>query len=417
MKSRAGLTNGASVAARRGRPISAPARFAERRAWVILCAAFLTWCVLAAIGLSALASYRATAAEPQRATISVSRGLASYLPSPGAEPRLIAREHVEVLEGTVVQSGPNSQAAITLFDGSQVRLLAGTRLGLEAMHTGRFDAASTRLGLRLEDGPALFAMSGALPSGGAVVGLGDAQVRLDKGAFLLWAEPGAARISVYEGSAVVSQRDRQVALAAGQRAVAWPGLGLSNAWPLDEDLLLNGDFSQGFQGWKPLDDLEVQNDSLGRRRLVPVEVEGQPAIALRVTRETSMNRHAKTGLIQEVNRDVRGFRSLKLRARLQVLSSKLDGGGYAGTEYPMTFVVYYVDDKGGEPNWMHGFFYKNAEHRPAQFGQPVPQGTWLDYEVELMNQPDRPAFIKSIWVLGAGHDFDAQVTDLQLLAR
>jgi hypothetical protein len=203
---------------------------------------------------------------------------------------------------------------------------------------------------------------------------------------------------------------------AGQRALVNGDLDL-HVLPLDEELLVNGGFAQGLQGWKTLDDLEVRTDSLGKRTLETVDIDGVPTTALRVARTTSLDRHNKTGLVQEINRSVRGLRSLLLRAKVKVLSSKLDGGGFSGTEYPMTFVVYYLDDKGGEPNWIHGFFYRNEENRPAQFGEFIPRDTWRTYEVELMDQPDRPAHIKSIWVYGAGHDFEALVADLQLIAR
>lgn len=417
MKASVELGNGARSATLRARSAPGPARLAERRSWVIVYLAFLNWCLLVALGVAALLNYRATATEPQWAAVNVSGGLVSYQPSLSGEPRLITRERVDVLEGTVIQTEPSAEATLSLFDGSQVRLLGDARLSLQAMHTGKFEASGTQLGARLEAGPALFNVAGTLPGNGLVVDIGGAQTRLEKGQFLLWAEPTTARVLAYDGRASVAQPGKQVSLTSGQRAEWRARYDLSDPLPLAEDLLLNGDFSQGWRNWGTLDVLEVSNDALGQRGRVAVDIDGQAKVALRVTRDSPMDRHNKTGLIQIINRNVQGFRSLRLRASLRLLSANLDGGGYAGTEYPLTFVVYYRDERGGEPNWMHGFFYKNDENRPAQFGQRVAAGIWQDYEVDLMAQPDRPTFIKSVWVYGAGHDFDAMVTNLQLLAN
>lgn len=416
MRVRLGAPGGTAVPAQAVPAASTAAKRAEHRAWLVLCAAFMSWCALALVGAGALLNYRETADEPQRAVVSVARGSVSYLPSSEAEPRLITRERVEVLDGTAVQTGPNAQASLTLFDGSQVRLLSEARLDLMAMRSGRFDAARTRLDMHLADGPAWLEIAGSLPSDKVVVDVGPAQVRLGRGEYLLWPQQDTARISVYQGHATLVDRERQAAVASGQRAHVSDGA-LIQVLPLDEDLLDNGSFASGLDGWRTLDDLEVRSDSLGQRRVLTPTPDGKEPTALWITRLSALNRHNKTGVIQEVNRNVRGFRSLLLRAKVRVVSAELHGGGYAGTEYPMTFVVYYVDDKGGEPNWIHGFFYKNDEGRPAQYGQLIPQDTWYQYEVDLMAQPDRPAHIKSVWVFGAGHDFEAMVANLQLVAR
>lgn len=415
---RAGINPTTPPAARAGgsASLSDAAKRAERRAWLILLLAFATWCALATAALAALLDYRATAFEPHRAVLSQARGLVSYQPPRDAEPRLVNRERVDMLEGTLVRTGPGSQASLSFFDGSQLRLLSDAALRLTAMRSGKFNVASTNLGMRLESGPAWLKVSGQLPPPGVVVRLGDGELTLDRGDYGLLAEPEMARLSAYDGLARLTWGDRRTTVAAGQRAVLRRGQP-PEVLSLEEDLLRNGSFRLGLQGWRPLDDLEVRTDTLGQRQLEQVEIDGQPATALRVTRKTSLDRHNKTGLVQELNRDVRGLRSLKLHARVRLLSSELDGGGLSGTEYPMTFVVYYVDERGGEPNWIHGFYYKNEENRPAQFGELIPRDTWRTYEVELLDQPDRPALLRSLWVYGAGHDFDAMVADLRLIAR
>src|SRR5690606_32648283 len=191
------------------------------------------------------------------------------------------------------------------FDGSQVRLFADSEVRLSAMRTGRFDQRGTRLGLHLFKGPAYFNVSGNLPETAPAVGLGDALVKLSRGEFLLWAAPERQQLSVYQGQADLVEDGRSLTLQADQRALFAPQHGLHGPLPLEENLLQNSDFSRGFEGWKPLDDLEVKNDTLGQRQLVGVDINGERSTALLLSRTTTLDRHNKTGVIQDINRDVR----------------------------------------------------------------------------------------------------------------
>jgi hypothetical protein len=77
----------------------------------------------------------------------------------------------------------------------------------------------------------------------------------------------------------------------------------------------------------------------------------------------------------------------------------------------------YRDAAGNGQTWYRGFYYQNAEGRPTSRGEVVPQGAWTRVQVDLADLPERPAFLYSLEILGAGHDFDALITDVRLVAE
>ena len=83
----------------------------------------------------------------------------------------------------------------------------------------------------------------------------------------------------------------------------------------------------------------------------------------------------------------------------------------------MMLQVDYVDATGGRPSWSHGFYYANPENRPVINAEQVAQGVWVRYQGNLVELKNRPAFIDSIRVVGSGHDFDASITQIELIAE
>jgi len=83
----------------------------------------------------------------------------------------------------------------------------------------------------------------------------------------------------------------------------------------------------------------------------------------------------------------------------------------------MMFRVNYTDEKGARPGWTQGFYYANPENRPTDNGELIAQGQWYPYLGRLSDLRERPTFIRSIEALSAGHDFDALVADIRLIAE
>ena len=187
---------------------------------------------------------------------------------------------------------------------------------------------------------------------------------------------------------------------------------------LSENLLKNGDFVRQFQGWTMLDKGEPGRPDIGGlRQLVDETIAGRQVQALRISRNTDKDTHNETGIMQEINRDVSAYRNVAVTGWVKVSQASLSGGGYLGSEYPVMFRVNYTDDKGGRPGWTHGFYYANPELRPTENGEIISQGEWYPFLSRLTDLPDRPITIRSIEILSAGHDFDATVADIRIIAE
>ena len=184
-------------------------------------------------------------------------------------------------------------------------------------------------------------------------------------------------------------------------------------------MIKNRDFAKGLGGaWSAIDIGEKgRPDVGGQRKLEDVTIAGQVHRSLRLTRDTAKDTHNETGLRQEVNREVWAYRGITLTAWVRVMSASLDGGGYAGSEYPMMLRVNYVAENGGIYTWSHGFFLQNEGGRPTEIGEQVPANEWYRFSLDMTKLKDRPAYISSVDLLAAGHDYDAEVAGLDLTAE
>ncbi|MGE3271125.1 MAG: hypothetical protein AB7P40_20410, partial [Chloroflexota bacterium] len=114
---------------------------------------------------------------------------------------------------------------------------------------------------------------------------------------------------------------------------------------------------------------------------------------------------------------VSAYRTIAVTGWVKVNEASQSGGGYLGSEYPVMIRISYVDEKGGRPGWTHGFYFSNPEMRPTENGEIIAQGEWYPFLARLTDLPDRPILLRSIEVLSAGHDFDAVVADIRIIAE
>jgi hypothetical protein len=394
------------------------ARRAEQRTWICFSLAFLIWCSLAAAAVTTANNFRRYATDSPSAVLTGDRGTVFFEPTAGAT-QVRARQGMTLDEGGAVEVGESGRATLELFDGSTVTLTPNSRLEVATHRLGKFNADHTRLSLNLSSGAANLNVAGKLPFGREVtVATPHGLVSLSKGDYLVWVQEDGTRVSSYAGRAKVEIADHVVRLRDGQRAILPPDGLPRGQFPLIENLVRNGDFSRQFQGWTMLDKGEPGRPDIGgTRRLVEDTVVGRKVQALRITRETAKDTHNETGIVQEINRDVSAYRTVSLTAWIKIDHASLSGGGYLGSEYPIMFRVHYTDEKGGRPGWSRGFFYANPDNRPTDGGELIAQGQWYPYLGRLTDLPDRPAFIRAVEVLAAGHDFDATVTDIRLIAE
>ena len=398
-------------------PAATAARWAQRRTWLCITTAFLVWCAIAGTLLYGTLTYRRNATDSPPALLAIERGTVFYGAASSPQMRALPSQAIE--EGSIVEAGDNGPATLELFDGTIVRLLSNTRVELQSLRVGAFNPEHTRLSLGMATGAAHVTVPGRLPFARDVtITTPHGAVNLNKGEYLVWVLEDGTRVSSYSGQAKVAVEENVVRLRDGQRATL-PLDGFPRGpFPLLDNMVRNGDFARQFQGWSILDKSEPgRSDVGGTRKLIEETIAGRKVQALQISRDTQKDTHNETGIVQEINRDVAAYRTITLSAWVKVNNASLSGGGYLGSEYPLMFRVQYTDDKGGRPGWSRGFFYANPENRPTENGEPVARGEWFPFLVRLSDLPDRPAFIRSIEVLSAGHDFDAVVADVRLVAE
>ncbi|MFN8522796.1 MAG: FecR domain-containing protein [Chloroflexota bacterium] len=395
-----------------------PAAAAQRRTWIVIVGAFVLWCAIVASAATAGYTYRRYATDSPTLTLAIDRGTVFY--EGAANPAQVrARPGMTLEEGGVVETGENGRAAVALFDGSVARLLPKARLELTTLRVGKFNPEHTRLAVHLATGAANFNVVGGLPyNREVVVTTPHGLVRLSKGDYLVWVSDDGTRVSSYSGQAKLEIEDKSVRISDGRRA-ALPTDGYPRGpFPLGENLIRNGDFTAELRGWTMVDRGEPgRQDVGGVRALVEDSIAGRKIQALRITRDTQKDTHNETGISQEIRRDVSAYRNLLFTAWVRINNASLSGGGYLGSEYPIMFRVSYTDEDGGKPGWSHGFFYANTQNRPTPIGEQIAQGQWFPYLGRLTDLPDRAVFIQSVEVVSAGHDFDALVADIRLMAE
>jgi hypothetical protein len=392
---------------------------ARRRAWACLATAFGLWCIIAVVVVGTGLNYRRNATESPPALLNVERGTVFY-EGVGTPDQVRARPGMSADEGSVVEVGDNARATLDLFDGSVLHLLGNTRLELSTLRVGKFNADHTRVILGMGEGAARISVSGRLPfNRELVMNTPYGQVSLSKGDYLVWVQDDGTRVSSYDGRAKIGSDEQAVRIRDGQRAtLPVDGFPRGPFTPLAENLLRDGDFGRQLQGWTMLDKSEPgRPDVGGTRRLVDETIVGRKVQALRITRDTQKDTHNETGIMQDVDRDVSAYRNVAITAWVKINSASLSGGGYLGSEYPLMFRVNYTDERGGRPGWTHGFYFANPENRPTDNGEIIAQGEWYPFLGRLSDLPDHPIYIKSIEVLSAGHDFDAVVADIRLVAE
>ncbi|MGE3270356.1 MAG: FecR domain-containing protein [Chloroflexota bacterium] len=380
--------------------------------------AFAIWCTLAGSVIGAGWTYRRNATDSPPAALTVERGTVFY-GGPATSDQLRARPGMTAEEGGLIEIGDNGRATLDLFDGSSVRLMGNTKLELSQLRVGTFNPDHTRLVLGIIEGAAHFNVAGRLPYGREIVlNTPHGRVSLSKGEYLVWVQDDGTRVSSYVGQAKAGSDDQAVRIRDGQRALL-PSDGIARGpFVLAENLLKNGDFSRQFTGWTMLDKGEPgRPDVGGTRRLVEDTIAGRHVQAMRITRDTEKDTHNETGISQEINRDVSAYRTIAVTGWVKVNEASLSGGGYLGSEYPVMIRISYVDEKGGRPGWTHGFYFSNPEMRPTENGEIIAQGEWYPFLARLTDLPDRPILLRSIEVLSAGHDFDAVVADIRIIAE
>lgn len=239
--------------------------------------------------------------------------------------------------------------------------------------------------------------------------------------------PGESMVTVREGQASVSANGETVVVAKDQRSQVLPAAAPGTPVPAERNLIRNGDFGDELDAAWSRDIRPPQDPNESAGTVEPVINGGRRIIRFQ---RTGIN-FGQVGIVQNIERDVRGYSTLRLQMDVMIADQDLKNCGQVGSECPLMVRINYVDVYGKPQEWLQGFFYN---YDPGVLGticascpiqwqhQPWPKGQWQPYAspnlLEIFAAHGTPAAtIQSITLYASGHTFTSFVTDVQLLAE
>jgi len=400
----------------------------ERVAWTVLLAAFVVFSALAVLVPLGIRYYLTNATRAYEARVTCLEGTAVVEnPEEGSARPVLQDETFSVPEGMVVSVDESAQAIITFFDESQVRLFPGTSVVLQRMRAPRFGFSSHAAQITLyARGGRLYAdtvLRGSAPIQFEVQSPQAQALLADDGGYIVEVSNERTEVIVQRGTANVvttslpaSDSTSSVELSSRQRTVVQFGQPPLAPLKAERDLVVNGDFASPLStGWTVFNDQGGDGGELDGTATLAVD-EGRRAV--RLLRPGTEINHCETIIEQVMNRDLADpLTTLKVQLTIKLVDQTLSGGGYLSSEYPLMIRIRYRDIYGSEDEWIHGFYYQNADNNPTMNGQEIPRGTWYFYESEnlldvLRIKPQRIVWLR---VYASGWGYESYVSQVSLV--
>lgn len=397
----------------------------ERLAWTVLLLAFTTFCVLAVTIPFGVRWYllnsmtaEATAVTSVRGTVLAEARKVS-LPIP-----ITDGSTTEAEEATVITTDGTSQAILTFFNDSTLTLYSETSVRIQRARAPRFSLGRRpdTIVVELERGRVRAVATSRsellfeVRSPHAVVSLGE-------GSFSIEVNEEGTQVTARTGRARLVAADKMVSLTSGERSMVPLAESPSPPLPAEQNLLVNGDFSAPLEGVWEVYDVEppggvvttsVKIIESGNRQVAAFLSQGQD------------NLHSEVGIIQEVDKSVQDFDSLRIQLDVRLERQSLPGGGTLGSEFPVMIHLAYKDADGNDRDWYHGFYSTPPLENWPLFNAPdnsserIARFFWYPYEsVNLLDSlgTTKPVHIKYIRIYASGWIYDALITDVALLAQ
>jgi hypothetical protein len=341
------------------------------------------------------------------------------------ESTIVTESNVQSDLTFVSADGQHELAAVQVFGGSEVQIIQADS---PRFSTG---TASHHIVLRVEGGRVRAFVGVELDRPVVIEILSDPQ------AVTVLEVPGSnaevevdateSMVTVREGEATVRANNQAVVIAKDERTQVLPGAGPGTPVPAERNLVRNGDFGNELDGeWvldirAPADPAEsagaVTFPVIGGRRVVQFQRAG-------------IN-FGQVGIVQNLERDVRGYTTLRLHMEVMLTNQDLKNCGQLGSECPLIAKINYVDIYGSEREWLQGYYYNYdpsllgtfcATCSPQWPHEQWPKGKWQVYDspnlLEVFSGVGTPAaYLRSITLYASGHTFSSFITDVQLLAE
>ncbi len=250
----------------------------------------------------------------------------------------------------------------------------------------------------------------------------------EPGQYSILSSDTETQLAVLQGEAEVIAGEHQMNISVDQRVIV--PMDDTPIGPMDSerDLVINGDFSSGFDEWVVLS----PNLEIPEQPTVEVKIdnkEGEPTLGFR---RLGIG-HADSGIRQIVDEDVTDFDDLRLALSMRIDEQSLGVCGEQGSECPLMVRLDYEDVNGVDQTWLQGFYAQGtagpttpdiciACPPPLNEHARLPFGQLSFYESEnLLEKLGQlgilPRRIKSITLIASGHTFETEIVDVSLLAN
>lgn len=416
-----------------------------RRAWRVLMVSVLCFGVVAsALGVG-VAKYRASATRPRGGVVSTVLS--------GTQTQARGRQQAfwhdivagsAIIEGDTIRTGDDTRLRVLLFDETLVELSEKTELTFEQLRASQYLDRNATISLRQEAGKVAVTPSKdssfsrvriTVATRGATV-----ETRQPGTSFRVLVVPGLTGesdrvdVSVLDGADVtVTGAGQAVTVANGQQTVVRADAPPTAPAIKQTDLLDNGDFKVGSAArgqipahWEVYrDDGGDGNDNRAAWELVPETVRGQSVTAMRFTRSGGNVDSDLVGIKQLVPlpyAELDEYDSVILSADVKVVNHSLSGGGNLGSEYPLVFLVRYMTARNDPAEKGRAFYSHNETGNPTETQAvkaiQVKPGEWdgtLHWDLKQLYPA--PYRLVSILVYASGHDYDAYVANLSIVAK
>ncbi len=416
-------------------------------AWLVLVLCFGLFCLIAYLILTTAIDYFSHSVQPQKATLLAANNSEVNVLHKGQDRfLLISQNQLEsVTEGDVIRTAQGNEARLNLFDGTILELASNTEVVLteHQIRVNNFVQKEKRIIFQVRRGilkAKILPMQDynrslikATMLDGAEVLLNDyTRGNYPEGTFTLELEGNNANrawvSSLRSNPRPVDVRSggQVQALLPGERVTIERGVP-----PVvqsgNRELVNNGAFIDGFDYWRVQHDQGGDGGSIEGRILPDSEIIDDGTITrTHILRYESKGNFEETSLRQDLNADVRDYAALVFKFKGRVRLQSLPGGGQAGNEYPLFMKINYTDRDGQVREFFRGFYFKAADANTRTYdrlsnellgSQQWRDNKWEQFEIDLSQLKQKPAFINYIIVGSAGHDYETYFTEVSLIAR
>ena len=393
----------------------------ERLAWIVLATAFITFCFLAVSIPLGIRWYIINATQAHDTSLEAIGGTVQVQGPDADMPMAITNTKDDVIEGSKIKTDATSEAFLEFFEDSTLHLYNLTQVIIQKTQSPRFGLSPKPDTIVLEVPWGRVRIGVALSMESPLnfqVQTPHAAVELEQdGSYSVEVSSEEFHLTVRDGRAKVIALGKMVELGRGERTTVEIGREPLGPLPAERDIIVNGDFREPLEkGWVSYDERDDPDEAEGR-----VEIVASGARQAVLFQRLGGNiRHAETGIIQTIDRDIRDYGVLQLRLSVLLLYQSLSGGGQLHSEYPIIVRLDYQDLYGNPDHWVQGFYYENPANHLIINGMEIPRNVWYSYEsgnlIEILGDV-KPAHLTSITIYASGHDYQSMVTEVELVAK